>query len=383
MPEPAPLTAFAVTAPGLEPVLAAELEALGLRPHDQEPGGLEFEATPSGIMRANLALRTASRVLVRVAAFRAAHFAELERAASQVPWGDWVPAEGAVHFRITSRKSRLYHQKAIADRLEAAVGRAVPGSTAVRGGAEAGGHGGLQRFVVRLAYDQCTLSVDSSGDLLHQRGYRLATAKAPLRETLAAAMLLGVPWDPAVPLLDPMCGSGTVAIEAAMMARRIPPGLHRRFAFEQWRGHDPAAWAAIRAEAREAILPRAPAPILASDRDAGALAATHDNAARAGVLEDLALRHCALSAVEPPPGPGLVLTNPPYGLRIGEAGQLRDLFAQLGHLMRQRLPDWRLGLLSANPMLERQLDLPLETRWTTSNGGIPVRLVVTGTGLAG
>ncbi len=115
---------------------------------------------------------------------------------------------------------------------------------------------------------------------------------------------------------------------------------------------------------------------MASDRDAGAIEATTANAERAGVLGDLTIRQGALSALEPPAARGLVLTNPPYGLRIGEADRLRDLFAQLGHLMRQRLPGWRLGLLSANPMLERQLDLPLATCWTSANGGIPVRLMV-------
>lgn len=373
-----PLTAFAVTAPGLEPLLAAELAALGLEPQGTEPGGVAFEADLAGIQRANLQLRTASRVVVRIAAFRAAHFGELEAEAARIPWQAWLSPGAAVHFRITSRKSRLYHQKAIADRLEAAVLRAVADSTAVRGAAEVEERDDVLRFVVRLAYDQCDISVDSSGRLLHQRGYRLAVAKAPLRETLAAAMIVGAGWDPATPLVDPMCGSGTIPIEAAMLARRVPPGLHRSFAFERWPGHDERQWAAVRAEAVAAILPRAPAPILASDRDAGAIEASRRNAERAGVLDDLVIRQCAVSAIEPPPGPGLVLTNPPYGLRIGEANRLRDLYARLGHLMRGPLVGWRLGILSANPQLERQLALNLETCWASSNGGIPVRLMAGG-----
>jgi putative N6-adenine-specific DNA methylase len=371
------LTCFAITAPGLEALLAAELTALGLPPHDSETGGVEFETDRAGLYRANLHLRVASRVVVRMAAFKAAHFSDLERHAAAIDWKAWIPPGAAVHFRITSRKSRLYHQKAIADRLEAAVLRAMPGSTVVRGATEAEALEDAQTILVRFAYDQCQLSADSSGALLHLRGYRQAVARAPLRETLAAAMLLGAGWDPATALVDPMCGAGTIPIEAALLARRIPPGWQRRFAFERWPGFDPAGWQSVRARAQAAILPAGAAPILASDRDPGAIQATTANAERAGVLGDLTIRQCALSAIEPPALPGLVLTNPPYGLRIGEAGRLRDLFAQVGHLMRHRLPGWRLGLLSANPMLERQLDLPLATSWTSINGGIPVRLVVT------
>lgn len=370
---------FAVTAPGLEAIAAQELTTLGMPPTDHEPGGVTFEADRAGLYRANLQLRTVTRVLVRAAAFKAAHFSELEHQAEAVPWGRWVRTDGAVHFRITSRKSRLYHQKAIADRLEAAVRRAIPGVRAVRAGAEVEERDDVQRFVVRLAYDQCVISADSSGALLHRRGYRQAVAKAPLRETMAAAMLLGAAWDPTTPLIDPMCGSGTIPIEAALLARRIPPGRNRAFAFEGWSDFDAGAWRAVQAAAEGGMLPRAPAPIVAADRDAGAVAATRANAERAGVVEDLIILHQPLSALIAPAGStavGLVLTNPPYGLRIGEATTLRDLFARLGQLIRQQLPGWRLGLLSGNPALPRQLGVPMQAAWQTSHGGVPVTLLV-------
>ncbi|HUG26783.1 MAG TPA: class I SAM-dependent RNA methyltransferase [Gemmatimonadales bacterium] len=367
---------FATTAPGLEGLLAHELTALGIRPYDQEPGGITFDADQRQLYTANLHLRTASRVVVRSAAFKAAHFAQLEKAAGGVEWGRWVRPGSAVHFRITSRKSRLYHQKAIADRLEAAVQRAVPDAVMVRTAETAETQMDLQQFIVRLAYDQCVISADSSGALLHQRGYRQAVAKAPLRETLAAAVLLGAEWDPATPLLDPMCGSGTIAIEAALLARRIPPGRRRRFAFEQWADFHPALWAEVQSEAEGRVLSAAPAPIHASDRDAGATEATRANAERAGVLGDLTIRQCALSAIEPPAGPGLLLTNPPYGLRIGEADQLRDLYARLGQLMSGPLAGWRLGLLVANQALAAQVAMRLTERWSTTNGGIRVALAV-------
>jgi putative N6-adenine-specific DNA methylase len=211
--------------------------------------------------------------------------------------------------------------------------------------------------------------------LLHRRGYRLETAKAPLRETLAAAILLGADWEGHMAFADPMCGSGTLAIEAAMLARRMAPGRARTFAFEQWPGHDASAWQDIRGEAAAAELARAPAPILASDRDAGAVTAAASNAARAGVAHDVVVARQSLSALTVGPAPGLIAVNPPYGVRVGDKGPLRDLFAQLGNVVRTRAPGWRLAMLSADRHLERQVRLPFAEQWTSTNGGIPVRLV--------
>ena len=163
---------------------------------------------------------------------------------------------------------------------------------------------------MRLFRDECTVSADASGELLHRRGYRLATAKAPLRETLAAAMLVGTGWDGSAPLIDPMCGSGTIPIEAALLARRMPPGMTRRFAFMRWPGHDRAAWERLVEQARERALPRAPAPILGSDRDAGAVAASVANAERAGVAGDVEWRRAAISAIDAAAGAGLGCDQP-------------------------------------------------------------------------
>ena len=236
--------------------------------------------------------------------------------------------------------------------------------------------GAPQEFVVRLYHDECTVSADASGELLHRRGYRLAGAKAPLRETLAAAMLAGAGWDATAPLLDPMCGSGTIPIEAALLARGIPPGLDRSFAFQAWPGFDAGVWHRVSAAARERVLPRAGVAILGSDRDAGAIEAARANAERAGVAADVEWRRAAISAIDPPPGAGWMITNPPYGVRVGDRRRLRDLFAQLGNVARRRLVGWRVAFLSAHLELERQVGLPLETRFSTGNGGIRVRLVV-------
>jgi len=380
------LSIFAVTAPGLEGLCAAELAALGIS-GVPEPGGVAWEGTLGELYSANLRLRTASRVLVRVAEFRARTFFELERHGKKVPWERFVGRGGAVRLRVTSRKSKLYHEGAVAERLLEAIERKVgtlgSAGTAKGGDEEEGVEGDdAQLFVVRFLYDRCTLSADASGALLHLRGYRQALAKAPLRETLAAATLLASGWDGGAPLVDPMCGSGTIPIEGALLARRIAPGLAnpsrepRRYAFREWPDFDARVWGEVVSRAVSEILPSAGVPILGSDRDAGAIEAARTNAERAGVAGDLALEVRALSAVEPPPGPGWLVANPPYGVRVGESDALRDLYAALGRTARARFPGWTLALLSADRKLESRVGVRFAEALRTKNGGIPVRVVV-------
>jgi putative N6-adenine-specific DNA methylase len=369
---------FAITPPGLEALTAAELTRLGVGPLAVEPGGVGFEAERAGLYAANLELRTASRVVVRLAGFPARAFYELERKAKRVPWGDVVAPGSPVRFRVTARKSRLYHEAGIAERLHSAMGGGGPATTALVEPAsddeEAAAPAG-QLFLVRVVRDQVTISADSSGELLHRRGYRLETAKAPLRETLAAALLLGAGYGEGVALADPFCGSGTIPIEAAQLARRIAPGLSRHFAFEQWPGFDAAGWGALLEAARERILPRAGAEIVGSDRDPGAIAAARANAARAGVADDVRFEEAALSEVSPPAGAGLLASNPPYGVRIGDRRELRDLYARLGALLRERWRGWEVALLSADSGLLAETGVPFTVAWESRNGGLPVQLV--------
>lgn len=359
---------YASTHPGIERITAQELAALGVTPGASEAGGVAFRADLDTLVACNLHLRTASRVLVRLGTFRARTFPELERHAARLDWTDYLGQDTPVAFTITSRKSKLYHQGAIAERLHRLVGgRGEP--------VQAGDDDAAQRFVVRAVRDEFTISADASGALLHRRGYRLASGKAPLRETLAAAMLLALGWDGSAPLLDPFCGSGTIPIEAALIARRIPPGHARPFAFERWPGTDSAVVRRIRAAALDRALPRAAVPVLGSDRDAGAVASALANAARAGVAGDIEVSRRPLSAIHVPDAPGLLLTNPPYGVRVGEQRPLRDLYAQLGNISRQRLPGWEVAVLAAHAGLIAQAGLSFRTIFDTSNGGLPVRLV--------
>jgi putative N6-adenine-specific DNA methylase len=365
-------------APGLEPFALAEAQALGL-PARADEGGVAWSGDVRSVIAANLGMRIASRVLVRIAEFEARSFIELERWAKRIPWTLSVAPGATVRFRVTCRKSRLYHSDAVAQRLAEGVSRAVAG---VRSEADSAGddevldHGESVLFVVRFFRDRCTVSADASGALLHRRGYRQATAKAPLRETLAAALVAASGWDGVAPLVDPMCGSGTIPIEAALAARRIPPGAHRGFAVERWPGVSADLVRSVRAELGASVLGSAPGPIVASDRDAGAIENARDNAVRAGVASDVELGVHAISAVEMPDvARGWIVSNPPYGVRVGDAARVRDLWAQLGNVLRRRAPGWRVTLLSPDAALERQLRIPVQLVAKTTNGGIPVRIV--------
>jgi len=373
-----------MTAPGLEDLLAKEIDSLLGKHGETSSGGVEFSGGMKDMRRVNLWSRIANRVLVRVDEFHASSFHELERRAKQVEWERFVSGGTPVRFRVTCRKSRLYHSDAVAERLAAAVKAKVGGKLVVvqsKADDEADDSSDeetssdSQLFIVRLVDDICSISADSSGELLHRRGYRKAVAKAPLRETIAAAMVIGSGWDMTSPLVDPMCGAGTIAIEAAMMARRIAPGVKRHFSFENWPRHDEAAWKVEVESARRDEVADCPARIFASDRDEGAISAARANAERAGVSGDIQLDVRAISAAEFPAHPGWIVTNPPYGVRVGDPAPLRNLYAQLGTVLRRTAAGYTIAILSADSELEDQMKIELHEVFRTSNGGIPVHLV--------
>lgn len=391
------LACFAIAAPGLEPLVARELGALPVRGVREVVGGVEFTADAAGLAAAQLRLRTASRVLVRLASFKATAFHELERSARQMPWAAVLPPDASFTLRVTCRKSRLYHSDAVAERVAAAIVRSVPGARLAGASdgdeaedADAGAVDGTidavgadagepdlahtpQLFVVRFDRDRCTISADASGELLHRRGYRQAVARAPMRETLAAALVISSGWDPATPLLDPFCGSGTIPIEAALIARRIAPGLQREFAAERWPSTPAGVWDAARAAAAAEVLPSAPAPILGSDRDAGAIEAARANAERAGVAGDITFTCAALMHAEPPAERGTLVSNPPYGVRVGDAADLGRLYAALGDLVRARFPRWDVTLVVADRVVLARTRVAFEVSLSTRNGGLPVQ----------
>ncbi|HXT00672.1 MAG TPA: class I SAM-dependent RNA methyltransferase [Elusimicrobiota bacterium] len=357
----------AVCSPGLAPFAAAELGRLGIGAK-----GLEFEGSSRDLYRASLRLRTADRLLLKLGEFPAAAFPALAHGALRLPWERVLAPERPIAFRVSCVKSKLYHERAIAERLGAAVERRLGRASPLAKFDENASEPQPQLFFIRVERDRCSVFADASGALLHKRGYRLATAKAPLRETMASALVTASGWTPEAPLLDPFCGSGTIAIEAALMARRIAPGLARRFAFMDWPGFDGGLWEQLKEEAaREST--SAPLTILASDRDAGAIRAAQANAERAGVADAIQFSCRAVSAVEPPAAKGWIVTNPPYGVRVGEKKPLRDLYARLGAVLRERCPGWRATILSSDSRLLAASGLELKEGAPMMNGGLTVR----------
>ncbi|HEX9260160.1 MAG TPA: methyltransferase [Acidimicrobiales bacterium] len=358
------LRATVVTTPGIEPVTTAELAGLGIDCRPAGRGLLSVRVPPRQLYLALLALRTAERVQVDLARFPAGSFSELGRGLEAVPWEQVLPRGEAPEVHAAANRSRLYHTGAIVERVSGHIGGTLPPS-------------GAQRILVRIERDVATVSADAGGEPLHRRGWRLEGARAPLRETLAAAMLLATGWTGEVPLVDPMGGSGTIAIEAALLARRSPPGLGRAMAVQRWPSFEPGTWGAARAAATACMTSRSPAPILVSDRDAGAMRAARANADRAGVTADVEFAEQALSALAPPSPFTWVVTNPPYGDRVGGGRDLRDLYARLGAICRERLRQGRVVLLVADQALASSTRLPLQEILRTRNGGIPVRLLAT------
>ncbi len=380
--------AFAIAAPGLAPLIARELDALGVTPLRVEPAGVAFAGTPEAIFRVNCGSRLASRVVLRLAEFEARDFATLEKQARRVPWPLVLAPGETAALSVTCRKSRLYHSDAVAERVARGIERSVAGARAEVASADeaeddvpddlhARGTARTQRILVRFDRDRCTVSADASGALLHRRGWRLDTGKAPLRETLAAALLVASGWPADVPLVDPMCGAGTIAIEAALLARNIAPGLARDFACEAWPGADRAIAHAERERARALVRPSLSAPIVAADRDAGAIVATTTNAERAGVLGDLTIVHRSLSHTDLGSlgARGWVVTNPPYGIRTGDPATLAALWGRLGAVVRAAGPAWALAAVVPDPALARELRLPLDRVLSTTTGGRAITFV--------
>jgi putative N6-adenine-specific DNA methylase len=361
--------------PGLEAMIGKEMAALGVTPKGIEPGGLGARVDVRTLYALNLHLSCASRVSVRLGRFHASEFWELEKRAERLAWHAWLPKGSTIGFRVTSRKSKLYHNDAIAERLGALISARVPGvSIAVPVTDDEETHDPrlttqTQLFLARLVNDEVTISVDASGELLYRRGWRQETAKAPLRETLAAAMLTASGWTGATPLHDPFCGAGTIVIEAARRLCRIPAGWDRTFAFERWPTFDAATWRDVRGVAESERLQSVNCQLIGSDRDAGAIRAAAANARRAGVATAVKFAEADIRDLPPAPDTHIV-TNPPYGVRVGEGTDMSPLYGALGRLA--SAPGTSVTFLSPDHELTKATRVTCRSAWRTTNGGIPI-----------
>ncbi len=343
-----PQSFFAVTAPGIEPICAAELaECLpGVAPRPIS-GGVAFQARLDQGMQANLMLRTASRILMRIARFPAVHFAQLEKALGAIAWELYLDQDAPVAVHVATRKSRLYHSEAIGERLAAAVA-ARRQSTAFKPSTRTG-DAAVQTLWVRASHDRFTVSLDASGDLLHKRGLKPDVGPAPIRETLAAAILRQAGYTGAEPLLDPMCGAGTFCLEAAMHACRIPPGWYRDFAFTRWPAFRPQRWAYLRRSCGSAARRPAPAPILAFDRDPAACQRLQTALQRGDLASSVTVACGDFFDLDPQLqglAPGIAVINPPYGLRLGTPDESRTLFARICDRLNRCYDGWKAAVIA-------------------------------------
>lgn len=373
---------FIATAPeGIEPLLTAELAALGATATKAVRGGIRFQGSLELAYRACLWSRTASRVLLPLAEFPVAAVDALYAGIHALPWEDHLAPDGTLAVEFTGTGSGIDHSHYGAQRVKDAIVDRFREQCGQRPNVDRDQPN--LRIHLLLRDGQATASLDLSGDSLHRRGYREATVIAPLKETLAAALLLKSGWPEIAaaggPLLDPLCGSGTLAIEAAWIAGDHAPGLLREYwGFSGWLGHVPALWQRLLAEAQErSKTGRVRIPLIwASDYDPKAVRAALTNARRAGVADRIRVERREFSAIKPPPGlPGLLIANPPYGERLGTAEDLSEFYAQFGEVLRTRFVGWRAALLTGNPELGKRMGLRAEKVHSFHNGPLDCRLL--------
>ncbi len=358
-----PFEIYLVATPGLEAPLCDEAREAGFDARVTE-GGVAFMGTWPDVWRANLTLRGATRVLARVASFRAMHLAQLDRRARKVEWTSLLRPDVPVTVEASCKRSRIYHAGAASQRVATAISETL--GTPIAEDAPV-------RIMVRIEDDLVTTSLDTTGESLHKRGFKEGVAKAPMRETMAAMFLAQCGYDGTQTVLDPMCGSGTFVIEAAEIALGLQPGRARSFAFEQLPGFDRAAWDAM----------RTPAPLRetglrfhGSDRDPGAIRMAKENAERAGVSHVVQFEQQSIETLSPPDGPpGIIIINPPYGTRIGNKAPLLGLYRTMGNVIRAKFAEWKVGIVTTDKDLAKATGLGLElVEPTVLHGGLRVGL---------
>lgn len=365
---------FATVARGLEPIAAQELERLGAREVRPDFTGVHFVGDRALLYRVNLWARTIFRVLIPIREFPCLNANMLYREVQKIDWEEYLDPDRSLAVNCTGKNQQLNHthytalqvKNAIVDQQREQFGDRSPVDTE-----------NPDIFLnLHIHRDRAILSLDSSGSSLHRRGYRPAMGIAPLKETLAAAILEMAEYSPTLPFLDPLCGSGTLPIEASLKALNIAPGLFReQFGFMNWRDFDALLWQQLREEAKNSQLTELPAPIYGSDRDFDALKQARINADRSGLAQHIQLKQQELYHIEPPAEKGILICNPPYGERLGEVKQLSDFYKMLGDLLKQRFTGWTAYILSGNKELTKKIGLRTARRLPVYNGSISCTLL--------
>ncbi len=365
------LSCYAVVVPGLETMAGDELNELAAHDVKVEEGGVSFTTTMDGLFRINLRSRIVTRVLIRLTSFRAMSFPELYNKSRKVAWEHYIGSQISVSVRASCKASKLMHsgraEQAVSDAVRDRLGMQPQKDAA--GAIDAHNMDNEQQILLRIENNQCTISLDTSGERLDRRGYRLHSGKAPVRETIAAAMLRWMEWGIDEPLLSPMCGSGTFAIEAAWMAEKRAPGLNHAFPFIHWPIFKQKRWHRAVDKAR-AMQFSSPARIIASELDAGILKQARENAALAGVGDVISFEQldvCRLTVPENISAPGLIVCNPPYGDRVKV--DVKSLYKTLGAVFSQQFPGWRMAVMVPDQICENALGLKVKERFKIKHGG--------------
>jgi len=373
---------FAVVQPGFEETARAELEEIGISPpFELSEGGVEFTARLEGCYRVNLCSRTVTRVLMRVAGFRADNFKSLERHTLDIPWELYLYKDAPVNFNVSCRHSRLYHSGAVEERARKAVAERLSHNGADRGDTVRGRASPVgQAVFVRLEDDVCALSLDASGAPLYRRGYKTRVTEAPLRETLAAAILREAKLEKYDTLLDLMGGSGTFSLEGAMMFQGRRPGLDRSFVFTGWPAFREAAFNHLlkRLRAEEQAKAMTGKTVIYRDMDTRAAGAARFNFSSAG-LEGVIRAEEGDFLADPvpiPPGRAFIALNPPWGARLGGPEEARRLYRKIGETVRKHYAGCGYGIIVPGLDLEKVLGLPYDRKILFMSGGVKVGVLI-------
>lgn len=359
------------TAPmGLEALVARELKQLGYEDQTVENGRITFRGDESAICRTNLWLRTADRVEIKLGEFPATTFEELFEGVRALPWDEWIPADGNFHINGKSHKSVLTSVPAVQGVVEKAIVERLRQKHKLEWFPKTGAY---YRIDVALLKDQALLTLDTTGPSLHKRGYRKLTAAAPIKETLAAAMILLSRWHPERAFMDPCCGSGTIPLEAALIGHNMAPGLHRQFSAEGWGRVGADLWTKARDEAHDLVDYDVPMEIVGSDINDEVLELAHAHARAAGLSKSVQFKKVPAAKAVTNETYGYIITNPPYGERIGEREAVEELYQDLGQL-RRRLDDWSFFIITAHKEFEHFFGRRSDKKRKLYNGRIECNL---------
>lgn len=354
---------------GLEAVVKREIEALGYKIIRSEDAKITYMGDERAIARSNLWLRSADRVLLKMGEFKALEFEDLFQQTKAIAWEDIIPADGKFTVTGTSVKSKLHSVPACQSIVKKAIVERLGSFYCIDRFEETGAEYTVK---VTILKDRVTLTIDTSGTGLHKRGYRVSDVAAPIKETLAAAMVQLSFWKAGRLLVDPCCGSGTIPIEAAMIGRNIAPGLNRKFASQEWDIIPPEIWKEERKAAFEAIDYDADIRIEASDISGRAVEAAIENAAEAGVDDCVEFKKMDMARLTAEEEGGIVITNPPYGERIGEKKQIEAIYSAYNEFYRKN-PTWSLFMVTTDKEVENKIfGRPADRRRKLYNGRLEV-----------